>query len=81
MATVLRKIQIGKETTPGTEVDATTVLRMQGTLADTRTVEFVDLFSGIGKSFFFALIIALIACHNGLRTRGGATGCIRERTT
>lgn len=54
MATVLRKIQIGKETSPGTEVDATTVLRMQGVLADTRTVEFVEehvgYLSGLGRT-------------------------------
>jgi phospholipid/cholesterol/gamma-HCH transport system permease protein len=31
-----------------------------------------DFASGIGKSFFFALEIALIGCYNGLNVRGGA---------
>ncbi len=32
-----------------------------------------DFASGIGKSFFFAMEIALIGCYNGLNVRGGAT--------
>jgi phospholipid/cholesterol/gamma-HCH transport system permease protein len=31
-----------------------------------------DIASGIGKSFFFAMEIALIGCYNGLNVRGGA---------
>ncbi|MBP7148390.1 MAG: ABC transporter permease [Acidobacteria bacterium] len=33
-----------------------------------------DVLSGLGKTFFFAYFIGVIACYNGLRTRGGATG-------
>jgi phospholipid/cholesterol/gamma-HCH transport system permease protein len=32
-----------------------------------------DICSGIGKSFFFAMEIALIGCYNGLNVKGGAT--------
>ena len=39
-----------------------------------------DVFSGIGKSFFFAYFIAIIACYNGLHTRGGADGVGRATT-
>lgn len=39
-----------------------------------------DLFSGLGKSFFFAYAIAIIACYNGLQTRGGADGVGRSTT-
>jgi len=45
-----------------------------------RTVTLQDLFTGVGKSFFFALIISVIACYNGLNTRGGATGVGRATT-
>jgi phospholipid/cholesterol/gamma-HCH transport system permease protein len=33
-----------------------------------------DIAQGIFKSFLFALIIALVGCHNGLRVQGGARG-------
>jgi phospholipid/cholesterol/gamma-HCH transport system permease protein len=39
-----------------------------------------DLFSGIGKSVFFAYFIGVIACHNGLRVTGGADGVGRATT-
>ena len=39
-----------------------------------------DIGSGIGKSFFFAYFIAVIGCHNGLTTRGGADGVGRATT-
>lgn len=39
-----------------------------------------DFLSGIGKSFFFAYFIAVIACHNGLHARGGADGVGRATT-
>ena len=39
-----------------------------------------DLSSGLGKSFFFAYAIGIIACFNGLRTRGGADGVGRATT-
>ena len=39
-----------------------------------------DVFSGMGKSFFFAYFITVIACHNGLHARGGADGVGRATT-
>jgi len=39
-----------------------------------------DLASGLGKSFFFAFFVAVIACYNGLQTRGGADGVGRATT-
>ncbi len=39
-----------------------------------------DVFSGLIKSFVFALVIALIACQQGLATTGGAEG-VGRRTT
>ena len=33
-----------------------------------------DILQGLGKSLIFAVIIALIGCHNGLRVQGGARG-------
>jgi phospholipid/cholesterol/gamma-HCH transport system permease protein len=40
----------------------------------TRMLDYSDYFSGLAKSAFFAFAIGLIACHNGLETRGGADG-------
>ncbi|MCP4658862.1 MAG: ABC transporter permease [bacterium] len=39
-----------------------------------------DVLSGVGKSFFFAYFIAIIACYNGLNARGGADGVGRATT-
>lgn len=39
-----------------------------------------DMFSGFGKSFFFAYFITVIACHNGLHAEGGADGVGRATT-
>jgi len=39
-----------------------------------------DVFSGIGKSFFFAYFIGIIACHQGLTVEGGADGVGRAVT-
>jgi phospholipid/cholesterol/gamma-HCH transport system permease protein len=39
-----------------------------------------DVMSGIGKSFFFAYVIAIIGCYNGLHTQGGADGVGRSTT-
>jgi len=41
---------------------------------------FSDLGSGVGKTVFFAVFIALIACDNGLRAEGGADGVGRATT-
>ena len=39
-----------------------------------------DLFSGLGKSVFFAYFIGILACRNGLRVSGGADGVGRATT-
>ncbi len=39
-----------------------------------------DVVSGIGKTFFFAFFIGIIACHNGLRATGGADGVGKATT-
>jgi phospholipid/cholesterol/gamma-HCH transport system permease protein len=44
------------------------------------TIQYNDLASGIGKTFFFGFFIALIACYNGMRTTGGADGVGRATT-
>jgi len=33
-----------------------------------------DIMQGMLKTFFFAIAIALIGCHNGLRVKGGSRG-------
>ncbi len=43
-------------------------------------IKFQDLFSGLGKTLFFALIIGAIACYNGLEVSGGAGGVGRATT-
>lgn len=39
-----------------------------------------DLLSGVGKTFFFAFFIGVIACHKGITARNGATG-VGQATT
>lgn len=39
-----------------------------------------DVFSGLGKTLFFAFFICIIACFNGFRTEGGADGVGRATT-
>jgi phospholipid/cholesterol/gamma-HCH transport system permease protein len=43
-------------------------------------VKFQDLFSGLGKTVFFAFFIAIIACYNGMHVSGGADGVGRATT-
>ncbi len=45
------------------------------------TLHYNDLASGIGKTFFFGFVLALIACYNGLNTSGGADGVGRATTS
>ncbi len=40
-----------------------------------------DLTHGLIKSFVFALIVGVVACQQGLRTKGGATGVGRSTTS
>jgi len=39
-----------------------------------------DIWSGVGKTFFFAFQIGVIACYNGLNARGGADGVGKATT-
>jgi len=41
----------------------------------------IDIMSGITKSFFFGLVIALVGCYKGFRTVGGAEGVGRSTTS
>jgi phospholipid/cholesterol/gamma-HCH transport system permease protein len=45
-----------------------------------RLMRFGDLASGLGKTLFFAWLIAIIGCANGLTARGGADGVGRATT-
>jgi len=45
-----------------------------------RLMDFHDLASGLGKSVFFAFLIAVIGCFNGMNARGGADG-VGQATT
>lgn len=44
------------------------------------TVEFMDLANGLIKSFFFAVVVGVVSCHQGLTTRGGPRGIGRSVT-
>ncbi|MFO1519118.1 MAG: ABC transporter permease [bacterium] len=44
------------------------------------TVEVSDLMGGLGKTFFFGFFIGIIACYQGLNTRGGTAGVGRATT-
>jgi len=39
-----------------------------------------DFLTGIGKSFFFGVIVTVIGCYNGLSTEGGTEGLGRATT-
>jgi phospholipid/cholesterol/gamma-HCH transport system permease protein len=39
-----------------------------------------DVFSGVGKTFFFAIFIGIIACYNGMKATGGADGVGKATT-
>jgi phospholipid/cholesterol/gamma-HCH transport system permease protein len=43
-------------------------------------VQLGDLLGGLGKATFFGVLIALVACHLGLRARGGTEGVGRATT-
>jgi phospholipid/cholesterol/gamma-HCH transport system permease protein len=45
-----------------------------------RNVTAADLLGGLGKAAFFGALIALIACHQGLRAQGGTEGVGRATT-
>jgi phospholipid/cholesterol/gamma-HCH transport system permease protein len=54
-----------------TVLDLTYATYMTNTLQQVETVDFV---TGLIKASVFGLLIGLIACHNGLKVRGGAAG-------
>lgn len=57
-------------------------LTFQAYLTQTQqAVHLWDVFSGVAKTAFFGLNIALIACQRGLATRGGAEGVGRATTS
>ena len=37
-----------------------------------------DLLNGLAKSVVFGFLVGIIACQQGLRTKGGATGVVRD---
>jgi len=39
-----------------------------------------DLFNGLSKSFVFGFLVGIVACHQGLKTKGGATGVGKATT-
>jgi len=43
-------------------------------------LEFKDVFSGLFKSFVFAVIICVVSCYEGFRTEGGAEGVGKSTT-
>lgn len=43
-------------------------------------VQISDICSGLGKAFFFAFIIVMIGCYNGLSVKGGAAAVGRSTT-
>lgn len=45
-----------------------------------RFLSFQDVFSGVGKTVFFAFLIGVIGCYNGLGAQGGADGVGRAAT-
>ena len=44
------------------------------------TLKYKDVFTGLIKSLFFAVIICIIACYEGMKTEGGAEGVGRATT-
>lgn len=46
----------------------------------TKFLQLKDIYTGLFKSFIFAIIIVLVACQRGLNTEGGAEGVGRSTT-
>ncbi len=44
-------------------------------------LKYKDLYTGLIKSFFFGVIICIVACYEGMRTDGGAEGVGRSTTS
>ena len=44
-------------------------------------LKYKDLFTGLVKSYFFAIIICIVACYEGMTAEGGAEGVGRSTTS
>lgn len=44
-------------------------------------LKYKDVFTGLIKSFFFAVIICIVACYEGMKAEGGAEGVGRATTS
>ncbi len=44
-------------------------------------LELKDIYTGLSKSFVFAIIIAMVGCYQGFKTKGGAVGVGQSTTT
>ncbi len=44
-------------------------------------LKYKDVFTGLVKSFFFGIIICIVACYEGMKAEGGAEGVGRSTTT
>jgi len=53
---------------------------LQFVQAALRSVTMADFLSGVTKTVFFGLNIGLVACHRGMRARGGTVGVGRATT-
>ena len=40
----------------------------------------MDIYSGLVKAFVFGIVISIVSCHQGFRTRGGAEGVGKSTT-
>jgi phospholipid/cholesterol/gamma-HCH transport system permease protein len=43
-------------------------------------LKYKDMYTGLIKSFFFAIIVCIVACYEGMTTEGGAEGVGRSTT-
>ena len=44
-------------------------------------LKYKDIYTGLIKSFFFAIIICIVACYEGMTAKGGAEGVGRSTTS
>jgi phospholipid/cholesterol/gamma-HCH transport system permease protein len=44
-------------------------------------LKYKDVFTGLIKSYFFAIIICIVACYEGMKAEGGAEGVGRATTS
>ena len=58
-------------------LDVTSLRYINQTIA---ALQFRDLFSGLVKSYFFSIIIAIIGCYEGFNVEGGAEGVGKSTT-